>query len=131
MFCSHFEFDRTGSWYEILPIGGAMLAMLFLFSSRLPWTSRVPSYIFVGVNVLTAGREKFKEWTRRKFTRCVDQFQITLNQIQDLVSTMNKSTQFVQEMELIDRGFTLYVDHFGLRFDCSLLMRNFFSLDPI
>ena len=83
--------------------------MIFLTSSRLPWRSRIPSLLFVGFNVLKTGSLKFIEWRGKKFSQSVDRFQIALNQIRELVSLMNKSTQFVQEMELIDRGFTLYV----------------------
>jgi hypothetical protein len=51
--------------------------------------------------------KKINDLKRKRINQVVDKFQIVLSQLHDLCLNMTKSVQFVQEMELIDRGFTL------------------------
>ena len=55
-------------------------------------------------------RESVKKLNQKKqdeLMKIVKQFKTSLDLLQILCSTMSKSMQFIQEMELIDRGFTL------------------------
>lgn len=51
--------------------------------------------------------KKINDSKRKRINQVVDKFQIVLSLLHDLCLNMTKSVQFVQEMELIDRGFTL------------------------
>lgn len=51
--------------------------------------------------------KKINDLKRKRINQVVDKFQIVLSLLHDLCLNMTKSVQFVQEMELIDRGFTL------------------------
>lgn len=82
--------------------------LVFLLNSpRMPWAFRVPSFFYVGTNLLHVVNKRINDWKRKKYCHIVERFQLTLSLLQELYSTMGKSVQFVQEMELIDRGFTL------------------------
>lgn len=92
-----------------MAIGGVALSATLLSASRIPWTLRAPSLLYIAGNVLRAFNKKINELKRKRNNQAVDKFQFALTMLHDLCLTMTKSVQFVQEMELIDRGFTLYV----------------------
>ena len=80
-----------------------------LSKPRLPWLLRTPTLLFTGYNILQAIRLKMNQSRYVKLLSIIDEFRAMLNILHQLCLSINKTLQFIQEMELIDRGFKLYV----------------------
>ncbi len=112
----------------MVAIGGVALSITLLSasSSRLPWALRIPSLLYIGGNVLQTVYKKINKHQRKKYSRIAEKFQITLTLLHELCLTLTKSIQFVQEMELIDRGFTL-LDYSSFRAAILLFIIKLFQ----
>ena len=102
------QISSPNGCFEIVAIGGVALSITLLSaSSRIPWVLRVPSILYIGSNMLLTVYKQINERKRKKYRKIIEKFQFALTLLHELCSTLTKSVQFVQEMELIDRGFTL------------------------
>jgi hypothetical protein len=91
----------------MITIGGVALSATLLSTRRIPWALRAPSLLYIAGNILRTFTKKIDNFKRKRNDQIVDKFQSALTLLHDLCLAMTKSVQFVQEMELIDRGFTL------------------------
>ena len=94
---------RLADW----TLGGIALTVMMLSSPRLPWFFRAPTFLFTGYNMLRSISMKMKLMKFDKLLSTINDFKIILSVLHDLCSSISKTVQFIQEMELIDRGFTL------------------------
>ncbi|KAI9557723.1 hypothetical protein GHT06_017552 [Daphnia sinensis] len=93
--------------FGLIVISGVAFSTTLLFSSRLPWALRIPSLVYVASNIARSVSVKLNDWDRIRYDQVVEKLKVTLSLLHDSCSMMAKSLQFIQEMELIDRGFTL------------------------
>jgi len=112
MFDNRFSTDFSElSWPEVSPanyaLGGIAFAAAMLSKPRLPWLLRTPTLLFTGYNILQAIRLKMNQSRYVQLLSIIDEFRAMLNILHELCLSINKTVQFIQEMELIDRGFTL------------------------
>jgi len=103
-----FLFFSANSYFGLTTIGGAALSVALLSIPDLPWTLQAPSLLYIGWNILLALTRKISDRKRERLNSIANSFQTSLRLMQGLCSSMSKAMQFIQEMELIDRGFTLY-----------------------
>lgn len=93
--------------FGLIIISGVAFSTTLLSSSRIPWALRIPSLLYVASNIVRSVSVKLNDWDRKRYDKVVEKLKFTLSLLHDLCSMMTKSLQFIQEMELIDRGFTL------------------------
>lgn len=93
--------------FGLIIISGVAFSSTLLSSSRIPWALRIPSLLYVASNIVRSVSVKLNDWDRKRYDKVVEKLKFTLSLLHDLCSMMTKSLQFIQEMELIDRGFTL------------------------
>ncbi|XP_057366332.1 vezatin-like [Daphnia carinata] len=93
--------------FGLITISGIAFSTTLLFSARLPWALRIPSLVYVASNIVRSVSLKLNDWDRKRYDQVVEILKFNLNELHDSCSMMAKSLQFIQEMELIDRGFTL------------------------
>ena len=103
---SHVD-DKPSHSFSVTSLGGITLAILLISTPAIPWYFRIPSLLYTGVNMIRESVKKLNQKKQDELMKIVKQFKTSLDLLQILCSTMSKSMQFIQEMELIDRGFTL------------------------
>lgn len=80
---------------------------MMLSTPRLPWLLRAPTFFFTGYNMVQSIYRKINQSRFDKLQATINKFKNITDILHDLCSLMSKTVQFIQEMELIDRGFTL------------------------
>jgi hypothetical protein len=103
---SHVD-DKPIHSFSVTSLGGITLAILLISTPAIPWFFRIPSLLYTGVNMVRESVKKLNQRKQDELMKIVKKFKTSLDLLQILCSTMSKSMQFIQEMELIDRGFTL------------------------
>lgn len=99
--------DDRPTYVAVTTVGGLVLGLLLMSTPGVPPFLRLPSLIFTGVNIFCAVRKQVEVQRVRRIASVVDEFRRSLELWHSLCSVLVKSIQFVQEMELIERGFTL------------------------
>ena len=96
---------RLADW----AFGGIALTVMMSSTLRLPWLLRAPTFLFSGFNLLRSIYLKMNQLRYDKLEATINEFKSISGILHDLCSSLCKAVQFIQEMELIDRGFTLWV----------------------